>query len=215
MEKTALYLTHSLIKIFLQERVFPKAGEPTCFENGSASFQLAAVNGGLPLEDCRLEVRCGLPLVVRRIGFVPAEFSDHPEGDDYVIGKGLHLFSDPLFPFDLSSFQLKGNCTNVFFVTVKETKKPVGSYPVSAQLFDKEGKLLGEASGSVRVIKGILPELPIPVTDWMHYDCIANYYHEQPFTPRFFAFCESFWRMAAGTSRCSSASCCRRRGRRF
>ncbi len=197
MTKSALYFTHSFMKIFPEDRAFPQAGELSCFENGSVSFQLAAVNGGLPLENCRLEVKCGLSLEVRRVGFVPAEFSDHPEGDDYVIGKGLHLFPDPLFPFGLSSFQLKGNCTNVFFVTVKEEKKPVGSYPVWAQLFDKEGNLLGEASGTVRVTRGVLPELPVPVTDWMHYDCIANYYHEQPFTPRFFTLCESFWRMAA------------------
>ncbi len=197
MTKTALYFTHSFMKIFPEDRAFPQAGELSCFENGSVSFQLAAVNGGLPLENCRLEVRCGLSLEVRRVGFVPAEFSDHPEGDDYVIGKGLHLFPDPLFPFGLSSFQLKGNCTNVFFVTVKEEKKPVGSYPVWAQLFDKEGNLLGEASGTIRVTRGMLPELPIPVTDWMHYDGICNFYGISPFTPRFWTLCESFWRMAS------------------
>lgn len=54
MTKTALYFTHSFMKIFPEDRAFPQAGELSCFENGSVSFQLAAVNGGLPLENCQI-----------------------------------------------------------------------------------------------------------------------------------------------------------------
>ena len=197
-QKIGLIITHSLQKIFPGSTHIPNRREASCFDNEAVSFQLAFINEGLPLEDCRLVIGTDLPCEVRRVGYVPGEFCDHPEGDDYVIAKGLHLFPDPLLPFDGSPFPLKGACVNAFWVTVGDQSKPVGKHTIHISLLDREENELAAGEFTLFVNEGVLPELPIPVTDWMHYDGICNFYGISPFTPRFWTLCESFWRMASG-----------------
>ena len=175
-QKIGLIITHSLQKIFPGSTDIPDRREASCFENEAVSFQLAFINEGLPLEDCRLVIGSDLPCEVRRVGYVPGEFCDHPEGDDYVIAKGLHLFPDPLLPFDGSPFPLKGACVNAFWVTVGDQSKPVGKHTIHISLLDREENELAAGEFTLFVNEGVLPELPIPVTDWMHYDGICNFY---------------------------------------
>lgn len=163
-----------------------------CFQNEIAGIQLAVENTGVPA-DCRFEIRSALPLTLRRVGYVPGDFTYHPDSDDYVIAKDLHLFPDPLLPFDPKDFVLKGNSVSVFWITVGSGKSvAAGEYRAELSLSNSKGELLGQVSFTVCVMRGELPETDLVVTDWMHYDCICNYYRCKPFTRKFWALTASF-----------------------
>ncbi len=188
---------HALQKLW-QDSVCAPAAETSCFENETADMQLAVYNRGLPVRDCRLTVESDLPVEVRRVGYVAGDFTDHPDADEYVIAKGLHVFPDPLLPADCAALQLKGNSLNAFWLTIGNgARMAAGEHPVRILLADREGKRLAETQFFVNVMRGELPAGEIPVTDWMHYDCICNYYRVKPFSKHFWALTESFWHMAA------------------
>lgn len=184
-------LWHDSIPAQLAERL-------SCFENEIADVQLAVMNDGAPKEDCRLRIETDLPVEVRRVGYVPGDYTDMPDADDYVIAKGLHVFPDPLLPTNTAALPLKGTSLNVFWLTVGTGERmAAGEHVVRIVLTDKNGDLLGETQVTVEVLKGQLPACDIPVTDWMHYDCICNYYKIKPFGKRFWTLTESFLRTAA------------------
>lgn len=189
-------LADSLQKIGNEELPAHSCGRVFCFQNEIAGIQLAVKNTDAPA-DCRFEIRTALPLTVRRVGYVPGEFTYHPDSDDYVIAKDMHLFPDPLLPFDEKNFVLKGNSVNVFWITVGNGESvTAGEYSAEILLYTQKGELLGETSFDVTVMKGELPESDLVVTDWMHYDCICNYYHVKPFGKKFCELTGTFIRTA-------------------
>lgn len=192
-----LCLADCLQKIWQDKFECAECGRVSCFENEIADIQLAVINEGMPQEDCTLTVASDLPVEIRRVGYVPGDFTDHPEADEYVIAKGLHVFPDPLLPVGKSGIALKGNCVNVFWMSVGTGERMAeGVHLVRITLSDKKGELLGETQFEVQVMCGVLPECDIPVTDWMHYDCICNFYNVKPFSKRFWKLTESFLRTA-------------------
>ncbi len=193
-----LQFADAMQKIWQDGTGLAPCGEVACFENEIAAVQLAVRNGGLPLENCRLTVSCALPVAVRRVGYVAGDYTDSPDADEYVIAKGLHCFPDPLLPVCLDAFLLKGNGVNCFWLTVGTGERmPAGVHVLHVRLTDGKGELLGEAQCRVVVQEGVLPACDIPVTDWMHYDCICNYYRVKPFQKRFWRLTEHFIRTAA------------------
>ena len=187
-----LKLTDSLQKLWNGSEILP-LDEVSCFENEVASVQLAVLNDELAKGNCRFEISSPLPLLMRRVGYVPGDFTDLPDGDEYVIAKGLHVFPDPLLPLDAGDFPLKGNTLNAFWITLGTGERmAVGKHAVKIALFDDKNNLLGQAEFSVTVREGVLPESDLAVTDWMHYDCICNYYRCKPFGRKFRKLTRSF-----------------------
>lgn len=66
------------------------------------------------MRNCRFAIESSVPVSLRRVGYVPGDFTYHPDSDEYVLGKDLHLFPDPLLPVLTENFVLKGNSLNVF-----------------------------------------------------------------------------------------------------
>jgi len=67
-----------------------------------------------------------------------------------------------------------------------------GEYPTTVSLTDDDGTTLAEASFTLTVMDAELPEPETRVTNWFHADCLADYYHVEPWSERHFAICESF-----------------------
>ena len=188
-----LWAADSLQKLWSEVLPPEPCGRFECFENEAVNVQLAVKNTGLPEEGCRLAVKCPLPYTVSRVGLVPSNFTYHPQSDEYVISKDMHLFPDPLLPVDQNDLVLKGNSLNVFWFTFgSEEGMPCGEHAVTVILYGKKGGILGEVSFTVNVLRGKLPETDLVVTDWMHYDCICNYYGVKPFCKKFWRITESF-----------------------
>lgn len=188
-----MYVADALQKLWSGTSVVQSGEAVECFENEIVGFQIAVENEGVPMRGCRLVVETALPVGVRRVGYVPGEFTDYPDSDDYVIAKGLHVFPDPLLPVDCGAADIKGNSLNAFYCTVGTGERmPCGEHAVRVALYDGEGKALCEAAVRVTVLAGVLPETDLAVTDWMHYDCIANYYGVKPFGAKFMRLTQTF-----------------------
>lgn len=187
-----LKLANSLQKLWNEDLPAQVCGKLVGFQNEVLGIQLAVKNTGVPA-DCRFEIRSALPITMRKVGYVPGEFTYHPDSDDYVIAKDLHLFPDPLIPFDEKNFVLKGNCVNVFWITAGNGESvAAGEYRTEISLMTQKGDLQGQISFEICVMKGELPATDLAVTDWLHYDCICNYYHIRPFGKKFWELTGTF-----------------------
>lgn len=72
-----------------------------------------------------------------------------------------------------------------------------GTYDISLAIhYEKDEGLLGEVSGSVRVLDASLPPQTLIHTEWFYTDCIANYYHVRAFSERHWQLIERFLRTA-------------------
>ncbi len=193
----AINAVDSLQKLWPESHIEKNVANPECFQNEIAGVQIAVKNTGVPMRNCRFAIESSVPVSLRRVGYVPGDFTYHPDSDEYVLGKNLHLFPDPLLPVSTENFVLKGNSLNVFWMTLGsgECMAP-GKYPVRVILYDEKGEAEGEVSFTLTVLEGVLPESDLVVTDWMHYDCICNYYRVKPFGKKFTALTESFLDMA-------------------
>lgn len=191
------YFTDCLQKIWQNDCEFPAVTQISCFENEVAGVQLAVINDGGARDDCRFETVGDIPLRIDRVGYVGGDYTDSPDADDYVIAKHLHVFPDPLLPVDRNAFALKGTSTNVFWFTIGTgTRLPPREYALSVGIYDQKNECLGRAELTVEVKRGVLPACDIPVTDWMHYDAICNYYRVAPFGKKFRRLTENFLRTA-------------------
>lgn len=73
---------------------------------------------------------------------------------------------------------------------------PAGKYPTLVVLYNGAGEKLSENSVEIEVINAELPKETTRVANWLHADCLANYYNAEPFSERHFEICENFIKRA-------------------
>ena len=69
---------------------------------------------------------------------------------------------------------------------------PAGEYGIELQLI-KEGEVVCSAKQKVTVIGTELPKLDIMHTEWMHADCLADYYHVEVFSEEHWKLLENYF----------------------
>ena len=69
---------------------------------------------------------------------------------------------------------------------------PAGEYEIELQLI-KEGEVVCSAKQKVTVIGTELPKLDIMHTEWMHADCLADYYHVEVFSEEHWKLLENYF----------------------
>ena len=168
----------------------------SCFSNETLSFQLIAENDGESVWDCSLEIASDLPVRARREELVPAGFLMHPWSDDYVFTKDQHVFYDYLTPLNTGRFCLRGGFRNAYWFTVGGEDLPAGRHKILLTVKDGAGEVLVQKEIAVTVYPQKLPESDLAVTNWMHYDCICNYYGVSPFSEKFWTLTGAFIRSA-------------------
>jgi hypothetical protein len=71
----------------------------------------------------------------------------------------------------------------------------VGEYGIELSAY-AQNECIACVSASVRVLDASLPEQTLIHTEWLHTDCIANYYHCKAFSERHWKLLESYVRVA-------------------
>ena len=169
-----LYTVSSLQKIFPDETDFYTETEGECFADEAFSFQLVIVSdfdGEAPVR-----VQTDLPVRLYEQRFV--EGTPAPEkGDGYYLN-GRTRFPDPLAPLGDSVRVEKGKCAAVWVACAG------GSAGAHAIVFT-----VGENSVSYRltVFGARIDAEPVPITDWVHADCICDKHGAEPFDEKFYA----------------------------
>lgn len=134
---------------------------------------------------------------IRQVNNVPCDMPAHIDRDDDYISYTPGLYPDLLTELkslgaDLTAGQWRG-----LWVEAEIPQDcPAGVFSIEIQL-QKDGEILGSVQTELEVIPALLPKLPIPHTEWLHTDCLANYYDVQVFSEDYWRILEQFLKTAA------------------
>lgn len=185
-----LFTASSLDKIFPDGGVHLPESSGVMLQNERYHFQAVVLNDeGWRLHAAKLVVTGAIAAAceVRAVECVPAVVTNYADADDYCIfkqGDDARLYPDilrPAFTVDLPPHKYTS-----FWVTVHDKNGlPAGKHDLSVAL-THEGKTLAETVYSLEVLEADLPDDGFPVTHWMHYDGIANFYGLQPWSEGYY-----------------------------
>lgn len=178
------------------EKVFPhktpKLTEKSgiCLQNSRYNFQIA-VNGKARKYFCKIKVEGTLAdfITVREVKNVPVNFA-FPEynEDPFVLSKKPGIYPDLLEPLTCDGFPIFVDQWKSFFLTVAPSgykKLPAGKHKIVISALDISDILLAKTTYYLEVLDKELPELPIFNINWIHYDCLSNYYGIPVFSDKF------------------------------
>jgi len=192
-----------------QEKVFPdQAPSPlcvpmTCLQGELYSFQLALYpdivqNSRYFSIEVSTEAACPLPIESYQVDYVPVRLPYFTDDGRY-LRKDPGLFPDPLIEGPSAKLYL-GRWNSLFFI-VDASKAAPGQYPITitikSQEDAREGSLCLTYQTSLTVKKASLPVSDFRYTCWFHTDCLADYYHVEPFSEEHWQIMAAQVKMAA------------------
>ncbi|MBQ8685960.1 MAG: DUF4091 domain-containing protein [Clostridia bacterium] len=137
----------------------------------------------------RLVMRGGLAeyMTVRIEELAPSSVVNNP-ADDYYVMNEVGLLPDPLVPVREVGIPMPYGQWRALWVSVSlpETVK-AGVYETELELFSLEGESMAKLRYTVEVIGAKLPKTDLKLTNWMHYDCIAQTHGVRLFSEEFYA----------------------------
>ena len=190
----ALKTVSSLEKVFFGSlpKTEEKRGSMLC--NERYNFQICILNDGSYLRNVSLSIE-GIDreyVTVRQVVEIPGS-KVYVDNDDYVFfnDNDQHMFPDLLRPVKTDELFLRAQQLTVLWCTVhaKEGLK-AGEYKL--KLTVKCGEENVSTEYTLDVIDAFLPESDLIYTNWIHYDAIANFYHAEPFSKRFYELLGTF-----------------------
>ena len=135
---------------------------------------------------------------VREVTYISTAFPVFPNRtDDNYLSHEPGLYPDLLLPppyfngeVALLFEQLKCLWLSA---TIPEDFAP-GEHILKVVLHDKDGKILATHTLTLDVIGLVLPDVDIPITQWFHCDCLANYYGVEVWSEEHWDIIENFAR---------------------
>lgn len=200
-------------RISEMEKVFPcrePSGEgatrrPSGLKGETISFQIAYY-GDVERKQygmVRAEAPDGVRIRVRRVGLVPCAYPCHRETDPGYLVTEPGMYPDILEEIGEAGFPIVSGQWQSLWVDVETSgDTPAGEYPVAvileSQAFAPGMKpLYARVETAVEVIDAELPDLELFHTEWLHCDCLAQYYGVEVFSERHWELIEHFVRHAA------------------
>lgn len=133
-------------------------------------------------------------ITIRVVDYVPAVLTMYVDSDDYVIfpkGSDSGVYPDILR--ECAAVDIPQNKNVAFWVTVfNENGLSVGNHKLNVELRGENDETLAETEYEIEVIDAVLPKSGFPVTQWIHYDAIANYYNLEPWGDEYYEKLGSF-----------------------
>ncbi len=197
-------LVSSLEKPFLHSHIENYA--PLSFirmmKNQRLSFQfLHTADGDSPLRSMLTLQIEGLPAeytTARTVEVVPVAYPIDPAiPDDNYLSKEPGLYPDWLQPLHYGSTVqvIRNQLRSVWIQFDPLGGLPAGTYPVTVKLWAGE-ELVASESLTIEMLNAELPPQEMLLTQWFHCDCLANYYHCEPWSERHWEVVENFARTA-------------------
>jgi hypothetical protein len=167
-----------------------KESNGVCFKNSRYNFQIA-VKGKARKSFCKVKIEGALAdfITAREVQNVPVDFAfTECVDDNFVHSKKAGLYPDLLSPITELGFPLIVDQWKAIFFTLTPKEGdllPVGNHEIVISVLDVNDVLLAKTSYRLEVLDESLPELPIFNINWLHYDCISNYYNLPVFSDKF------------------------------
>ncbi|MBQ0083695.1 MAG: DUF4091 domain-containing protein [Clostridiales bacterium] len=173
-------------------------------KNEPVSFQIAFRYEENKTTRIFIDAVSDLPISCYNIGFVPVA---HVGGHTPKKSHGADLYPDILYPVSAKSKPNERNplfaCGDSWyslFITVNESGKMLkpGKHTVTVTFYEDDfTKKLSVCKTEVNIIDAALPKQSLIYTNWLHCDCIADYYGIEVYSERFFSILGSFVSAAA------------------
>ena len=178
-------------------RLFVKGGE--MLANEKFAFQVSFSSSDQNHIGCQLKVQSPISdrITVWKVDYVMGLHTLRPDHDGYILGEDegfRHL--RPPSP-EGESVPISAN--TVFWVDVHdEGGIPAGEYEIKFFLYGRDGALLAGDSYILKVLSGkIARENGLILTNWLHSDCICEYYGLSPMSDGYFSMLKKYMECAA------------------
>lgn len=142
-------------------------------------------------------------VLIRRVGLVPSEFPNYPDGDDFVLRTTPGLYPDPLYDLDGGIVLIPGQWHSLWITIPAECTLPAGGYDLTLTFLNADpepfadGQPLGSCTFTIRRLPARLAEQTLLHTQWFHTDCIADWYQVPVFSERYWELVEKYMLAAA------------------
>jgi len=138
---------------------------------------------------------------IRRVGYVPVELAsyEHDHDDDF-ISLDAGLYPDVLYPLEKNVLSVKVREYTTIMITVDLPDNVLpGDYDVKILFTCNEKNTSNDVTFKIHVIDACMPKNNIKYTQWIHADCIANYYNCEIFSQKHWDMIEKFIALAVKT----------------
>ena len=196
--KYEMKLLSSLEKVFPDETPVyrPECQVLSALRGETVSFQ-AAYTGNFFMRE-RLDVKVVSPIAeqirIRSVEQVPVGRATNGIVDDNYLKTTSGLYPDLLRDLKDGKAIVCSNQWRSLWVDVEVTEEiPAGEYEIEIQLV-KEGKPVCSAVQKLTVYGITLPEQKIMHTEWLHADCLADYYHVEVFSEEHWDILENYFK---------------------
>ncbi len=189
----------SLDKCFLDSKIteFEPLRDAYIYRNGILSLQIALTENDFPGTHCRfykvsvdgIDERA---VTFRSVEHMPSYLPAYPTHYD----SGYLRVEPGLFPDMLAPLQVNGSAPclpcrlRTVWVDIDAKDLEDGRHDLVFKL-SRDGDSC-ELPFTLTVIPTELPEVDFPVTQWVHYDCLAQYYNVPVFSERHWEIIENF-----------------------
>lgn len=185
------------------EKVFPDEEpvyRPECVKlsglwGETISYQVAYTGDSFMRE--RVDLKVVSPIAehirVRTVEMVPVGRATNTIVDDNYLKTTSGLYPDLLRNVKDSKVIIRSRQWNSLWIDIKLTDAiPAGEYDIEIQLV-KEEKVICSAARKITVIGVNLPKQTIMHTEWLHADCLADYYHVEVFSEEHWKLLENYF----------------------
>lgn len=195
-------------RISEMEKVFPgrepsgegAAGWLSGLKGETVSFQIAYYGDTERKQygTVRAEALDGVRVRVRKVGLAPCAYPCHRETDPGYLVTEPGMYPDILEDIAESGFPIVPGQWRSLWVDIETAEDtPAGEYPVTVILESQASApgmrpLQAKVEAVVEVVDARLPELELFHTEWLHCDCLAQYYGVEVFSRRHWEMIENF-----------------------
>lgn len=191
----------SLEKVFLTDSFDSKKEikKITVFKNEKASFQILYQFSGMinhtPLGNFDFKSEINDIISINQVVSVPCNMPVNPaKFDDYYLKTEPGLYPDLIMPIHYNgriNFSATYLSSLWVDITVPENYN-AGIYTAVFSVSDGDGNLLAEQSIEIEICDVVLPTYDFYHTEWLHCDCLAEYYNVEVFSDTYFKIVERF-----------------------
>lgn len=185
----------SMEKVFYDKEPIELEDESTILKNEKLNFQIVIKNEGsknLRLHNIKVRGSISEYVSVRTVEFVPS-LNCPNETDEYYLSTSAGVFPDLLKPIGKNGITLISQKWKSVWVTVYNKNGFIsGEYPIFFDVVDENGIVVATTNYKVKVKEGELPENEIKITNWIHYDCIAQIHNVKLFGKSFYAIFDKY-----------------------
>lgn len=195
--KYQMKVLSSLAKVFPDEE---PVYQPECVKlsglwGETVSYQVAYTGNFFMRE--RVDVRVVSPIAehvrLRTVEQVPVGRATNGIVDDNYLKTTSGLYPDLLRDISDGKIIIRSNQWGSIWVDVKLTDAiPAGDYEIEIQML-KNDQIICSATRKITVIGVELPKQKIMHTEWLHADCLADYYQVDVFSEEHWSILENYF----------------------